>query len=85
MSPRLRPLVRLLAWGLVTLGLVLVVSCQKPPAPSEVANVDGQALLVEDFLAQTAFMGLGKDPQALSPDLRQAVLETLVRRRLVLA
>lgn len=85
MSPRLRPLVRLLAWGLVTLGLVLVVGCQKPPAPSEVANVDGQALLVEDFLAQTAFMGLGKDPQALSPDLRQAVLETLVRRRLVLA
>lgn len=85
MSPRSRPLVRLLAWGLVTLGLVLVVGCQKPPAPSEVASVDGQALLLEDFLAQTAFMGLGKDPQALSPDLRQAVLETLVRRRLVLA
>lgn len=80
-----RPLVRLLARGLVVLILALAAGCQKPPSPSEVANVDGHAILLEDFLAQTAFMGLGKDPRALSPDLRQAVLETLVRRRLVLA
>ena len=80
----LRPLARLLAWGLVALGLLLAAACEKAPAPSEVATVDGQAIMLEDFLAQTAFMGLGKDPRALSPDLRQAVLETLVRRRLML-
>jgi len=85
MTSRSRPLVRLLARGLVVLILALAAGCQDRSAPSEVANVDGHAVLLEDFLAQTAFTGLGKDPQALSPDLRQAVLETLVRRRLVLA
>ncbi|MCA1988519.1 MAG: peptidyl-prolyl cis-trans isomerase [Desulfarculus sp.] len=84
MMHRLRPLAHALAWGLVLLAMAWVAACSKPSAPSEVANVDGQAILLDDFLAQTAFMGLGKDPQALSPDLRQAVLETLARRRLVL-
>lgn len=75
---------RFLVWALVSLGLGLAAGCSRGPNPSEVANVDGRSIGLTDFLAQTAFMGLGKDPVNLSSDLRQAVLETLVRRRLVL-
>ncbi|MFH1059466.1 MAG: peptidylprolyl isomerase [Pseudomonadota bacterium] len=70
--------------ALVWLLVSLAPGCGQGPSPTEVANVEGRSLGLSDFLAQTAFMGLGKDPTALTPDLRQAVLETMVRRRLVL-
>ncbi len=75
---------RFLVLALAWLSLSQAPGCAPGPHPSEVANVEGRSIGLADFLAQTAFMGLGKDPAALSPDLRQAVLETLVRRRLVL-
>lgn len=75
---------RFLVLALVCLALSLAAGCAQGPSPTEVANVEGRSLALGDFLAQAAFMGLGKDPTALTPDLRQAVLETMVRRRLVL-
>lgn len=87
-STHARPLRRplgLLLGGLLLLALAGGLGCQKKSHSPDLASVDGQPILLEDFLAQTAFMGLGKDPTALTADLRRAVLETLVRRQLVLA
>lgn len=75
---------RFLACGLMLLSLAMTGACDKKSHSPELASVEDQAILMEDFLAQSAFMGLGKDPTALTRDLRRAVLETLVRRRLVL-
>lgn len=83
-GPRLGRPRRALACGLILLALTLAGACQKKSHSPDLASVDGQPILMEDFLAQSAFMGLGKDPTALTQDLRRAVLETLVRRRLVL-
>ncbi len=78
-----RPL-RTLACALILCTLTLAVACEKKSHSPDLASVNGRPILMEDFLAQSAFMGLGKDPTALTRDLRKAVLETLVRRRLVL-
>jgi len=75
---------RALFCALVLLALACCGACQNRTHSPDLASVDGQPILLEDFLAQSAFMGLGKDPTALTRDLRRAVLETLVRRRLVL-
>ena len=83
-GPRLGRPCRAIACGLMLLALTLAGACEKKSHSPDLASVDGQPILMEDFLAQSAFMGLGKDPTALTRDLSGAVLETLVRRRLVL-
>ena len=75
---------RAMAYGLLLLTLPLWQACEQKSHSLELASVDGQPILMEEFLAQSAFMGLGKDPAALTPDLRRAVLETMVRQRLLL-
>lgn len=55
----------------------------KPQNP-QVAVVQGRPILLEDFHAQSAFMGLGGDPMALTPEMRFQVLDLLVERELVL-
>lgn len=80
---QVRP-VRALTCALLLGALALAAACEKKSHSPDLASVDGRPILMEDFLAQSAFIGLGKDPTALTRDLRMAVLETLVRRRLVL-
>ena len=75
---------RALAGGLCLLAMALLASCGEKSHSPDLATVEGRPILLEEFLAQTAYMGLGKDPAALTRELRRAVLETLVRRRLVL-
>jgi len=71
-----------LAW---LVGVLAVVAAACGPSLPEglVARVSGEDLTVEDFKAQAGFMGLGGDPRALTPELRQAVVETMVNQRLV--
>lgn len=74
--------------GLALLGLPALFGlpgCGNDSSPVAVARVNGDNILLSDFSAQIAFMGLGNDPAALAPDLRQAVLDSLVRRRLIMA
>ncbi len=66
------------------LAALMVAACGQKTHSPDVASVDDRPVHLEDFLAQAAYMGLGKDPAALTPHLRRAILETLVRRRLVL-
>lgn len=62
----------------------LIVSCGEPTHSTHVASVNDGPITVESYRAQMAFMGLGNDPAVLTPLLRRAVLETMVRRKLVL-
>jgi parvulin-like peptidyl-prolyl isomerase len=48
------------------------------------ATVNGSAVTLEDFRAQSAFMGLGSDPVLLLKDMRIQVLEVIINRRLLL-
>lgn len=73
-----------LCWCLV-LALGLCGGCDPGLSPEVVAKADGHEITLDDFTAQMAFMGLGSDPAALVADLRQAVLDSLVRRRLIIA
>jgi parvulin-like peptidyl-prolyl isomerase len=65
------------------LWAALAGGCGGELEPGVVARVDGEPVTVADFKAQAAFMGLGGDPAKLDEDLRRAVLEALVRRRLL--
>ncbi len=80
-TPRPR---RLLAGVLLTAVVCAASSCGQPNHSSNVATVNNGPITVESFRSRMAFMGLGNDPSALTPHLRQAVLETMVRRKLVL-
>jgi peptidyl-prolyl cis-trans isomerase C len=62
----------------------LLVSCGEASHSTNVASVNDGPIAVESYRAQMAFMGLGNDPTVLTPGLRRAVLETMVRRKLVL-
>jgi peptidyl-prolyl cis-trans isomerase C len=46
--------------------------------------VGEQSITISEFQAQCAFMGLGGKPSALAPELRQAVLETIIQRRIIM-
>lgn len=50
----------------------------------QVAVVQGRPVTLEDFHAQSAFMGLGADPMALTPDMRFQIIELLIERELLL-
>lgn len=65
--------------------LIGVLACAEQPVSPLVAKVGEREIGIEEFKVQAAFMGLGCDPSQLSGDLRAAVLETLIRRHLVLA
>lgn len=70
----------------LTLALAGVLSgCVGGPECPVVAKVNGGEITLDEFAAQIAFLGLGNDPAALAPDLRQAVLDSLVRRHLIVS
>jgi parvulin-like peptidyl-prolyl isomerase len=48
-----------------------------------IGKVDSWVIEHDDLRAHMAFMGLGNNPAALSPELRKAVLDELVQRRLI--
>lgn len=84
LSPRRSGLVaRVALTWIAVLLLVLVAGCGRDDFSSAVARIDGEPVSLEEFRAQAAFMGMGSDPSQLTPELRKAVLESLVRRRLV--
>jgi parvulin-like peptidyl-prolyl isomerase len=75
-----------------TRGLLLViclifmlgtVACQQEAASGALATIDGHEVGIAEYKAQAAFMGLGGDPGSLTPQMRKAVLESLVRQHLV--
>ena len=63
---------------------VNLMACAESPVSPLVAKVGEQGIGIEEFRAQSSFMGLGSEPKNLTRDLRAAVLETLIRRHLVL-
>ena len=70
----------------ILLALVLAAcSSTEPEGPPAVAMVDGKPVTLAEFNSRAAFMGLGGDPALLEPELRQAVVEDLVGRALILA
>lgn len=71
------------ALALLVLGLT-ACSPGGPEGSPELARVNDHPITRQDFLARAAFMGLGSDPAILTPELRRAVLEDLVKRELVL-
>jgi parvulin-like peptidyl-prolyl isomerase len=73
-------------WALV-LMLVGLAACSGtgPPEAPELARVNEKSINLQDFLSRAAFMGLGNDPAILTPELRKAVLQDLVKREVVLA
>jgi peptidyl-prolyl cis-trans isomerase C len=48
------------------------------------STVNGDSITLEDFRAQSAFMGLGSDPVLLIPEMRAQVLEAIIKRWLLL-
>lgn len=85
MDPRRPPKGVLCAVGLVlALWLAACSPVSSKGAPA-VAWVDGKPVTLAEFNSRAAFMGLGGDPALLDPELRQAVVEDLVGRTLVLA
>lgn len=64
--------------------LALLAACGGPPGSPVLAKVDGQEINLRQFLAQAAFNGLGGNPAALTAELRESVLELMVRRRLII-
>jgi parvulin-like peptidyl-prolyl isomerase len=70
---------------LLILMLCFSFACSlgKPQNP-QIALVDDRVIDMEAFHAQSAFMGLGIDPTALTQDLRLQVLELLIERELLL-
>ncbi len=76
---------RLPGWRIV-LCLVLalgLLACGQDLPSGALAVVDGRVVDLAEFKAQAAFMGLGGDPRSLAPEMRRAVLESLVRQHLV--
>ncbi|KMY65860.1 hypothetical protein AAU61_19655 [Desulfocarbo indianensis] len=74
---------RLLLLGVFAAGALLSLGCQDQSAGGALAEIDGKPVYLPEFRAQAAFMGLGGDPRSLNPEMRRAVLESMVRQRLV--
>lgn len=74
-----------LSWLImICLACVLgLTACEQRPANRSLATIEGKAISMADYRAQAAFMGLGGDPGNITPEMRRAVLESLVRQRLV--
>ena len=74
-------------WAVVILLALVLAACSstEPEGPPAVARVDGKPVTLAQFNSRAAFMGLGGDPALLEPELRQAVVEDLVGRALILA
>jgi parvulin-like peptidyl-prolyl isomerase len=74
-------------WALAILLAVALTACASgdKQGPFSVAKVDGKPVTLAEFKCRAAFMGLGGDPALLEPELRRAVLEGLVARKLLLA
>lgn len=84
MRINVRPLFAL-ARLLLCLSLTLVlVCCQQAGSPARIAAVDDENITVQQFNVKAAFMGLGTDARALDQDLRRAVLDEMIQRRLIL-
>ncbi|KIX15401.1 hypothetical protein X474_03560 [Dethiosulfatarculus sandiegensis] len=77
---RVKSLVFVLLIGL-SLGMA---ACNEAVRPAVVAKVNSRPLLLDQFKQQAAFMGLGNEPSRLTRQLREAVLEALVIRELIL-
>ncbi len=75
--------IRQLALLICALLLGLACSSGQPQNP-QIALVQGQSILLENFHAQSAFMGLGNDPMALTADMRFQILDLLIERELLL-
>lgn len=58
-------------------------ACQQEAARGALASIDGHSVGIAEYKSQAAFMGLGGDPASLTPEMRRAVLESLVRQYLV--
>ncbi len=74
--------------GLVVMICLVFMLCptackQDAASGGGLATINGYTVGMADYRAQAAFMGLGGDPSNLTPVMRQAVLETLVRQHLV--
>jgi parvulin-like peptidyl-prolyl isomerase len=74
-----------LSW-LVVICLVCALgpaACKQTTSSRSLATIDGKPISMADYRAQAAFMGLGGDPGNITPEMRKAVLESLVRQQLV--
>ncbi|MDR1397284.1 MAG: peptidyl-prolyl cis-trans isomerase [Desulfarculales bacterium] len=70
---------------LIGLCFLLLTACSGRSAGNPVlATVNGDSVTLEDFRAQSAFMGLGGDPMLLIPEMRAQVLEAIIKRWLLL-
>lgn len=79
------PATKRLSW-LVVICLACAVglsACEQSSSGGALATIDGQAIGMGEYRAQAAFMGLGGDPGNITPEMRRAVLESLVRHHLV--
>ncbi len=85
LSPRRGFSVRVVFVWLAVLLPALAAGCSRDDFSSAVARINGEPVSLEEFRAQAAFMGMGSAPSQLTPELRKAVLESLVRRHLVAA
>ncbi len=75
------------AWlimGLLLASLAALSSCGQRSHSPDVASVNGKPITFEEFQAQISYMGLGGKASALSRELRQAVLETIIQRKIML-
>ncbi len=70
------------AW--VLLGLALVVACNQEPEVTTVLKVGDAKIGKQEVRLQMAYMGLGSDPGALTPELRKAALDSIAQRYLIL-
>ena len=72
-----------LALAALLAALFLVLACDRVEGPAPLAKVGEKAVTLDDFRTQSAFVGLGDNPESLTPEMRRSVLESLVRRLLV--
>ena len=76
--PKLVPL-------LVAVLLLSVAACSNSvPGSPVIARVAGEDILLDHFQEASAYLGLGHDPAKMRTDIRQSVLETVIRQRLIL-
>lgn len=66
-----------LAWALGP------AACGQDTTGNALVVIDGDVVGIVEYRAQAAFMGLGGDPGNITPEMRRAVLEGLVRQHLV--
>lgn len=74
------------SWLLLVICLasaLCTTACQEVKASNVLASINGHEIGIAEYKAQAAFMGLGGDPGNLTPEMRKAVLDSLVRQYLV--